>query len=179
MEKFANNELLECSQFTGTWAGLRQLSSPARFSRRVTGCRLSSWAKSPCEEFCPQRPTTLPSPGNLGFQRRASTSPSAWGTQALLGCLRLTIASFNHPFLCWKKKKSQFQTKIYWSITMTANIRSSSPNKKSSRNIPRDKIPSSALFSATLEVHFKLSTLRMFWHRLRKKMRIFPISFFF
>lgn len=79
------------------------------------------------------------------------------------------------------KKKSQFQTKIYWSITMTANIRSSSPNKKSSGNIPRDKISSSAPFSATLEVHFKLSTLRMFWHRLRKKMRIFPISsvFFF
>lgn len=48
----------------------------------------------------------LPSPGNLSLHLRASTSPSAWGTQALLGCLLLTIASFNHPFLFWRKKKA-------------------------------------------------------------------------
>lgn len=119
----------------------------------------------------------LPSSGNLGFRLRASTSPSAWGTQALLGCLHLAIASFNHPFL-WGEKMP-IPNKIYWSITMTANIRSSSPNKKSSGNIPRDKIPSSAPFSAMLETHFKLSTIRVFWHRLRKKWEFFLFQVFF
>lgn len=102
-----------------------------------------------------------------------------------MGCLHLTNASFNHPFLFWKKskqnkrktKKKPNPNKIYRSITITANIQTSSPNKKSSRNIPRDKIPSSIPLSATLEASFNTKNA-LAQTKKEKKLFLFQVFFF-
>lgn len=120
MEKFANNEVLECSQFTGTWAGSWQLCSSGRFLRRVTGCKDSDCAKSSCEEPV----LRVLDPSCLSLETLSSVSGPAldhqpealkpWWVAFTWQMLHLTTHFFsekNQNKTKEKQKRSQIQTK--------------------------------------------------------------------